>query len=459
LPRVVVLSIVAGQISELPSGALWFSQYRHFTDNLKEKPMHSAATTRFNISTVGSTFGSTQLAAIGRCVLTLAVLSALLLVAAQPANAQTESVLYNFANSPDGATPDGQLTSDTAGNFYGTTVSGGLGYGTVFELSPNGVGGYDESVLYAFTGAADGANPTHSSVIFDSLGNLYGSTWAGGANGYGVVYELSPVGASWTEAVLYSFNTNNPGQDGVHPSNGLIWDSSGNLYGTTYEGPAGGSVFELSPDGSGGWTEKVVYSNCVNYAGVTMDAHGNIFGAGCSNVFELSPNGSGGWTSTVIHAFAGGTKDGSDPESTPVVDSAGNVYGTTTAGGAHGQGTVYKLTPILTGKKKGTWTLKLLASFKGGTKDGSDPFGGIVFDASGNIYGTTVSGGKSSVGTVYELVATVGKTTYKEKVLWSFNGTDGSQPYANLILDGGNLYGTTELGGTNSDGVVFELTP
>ena len=399
-----------------------------------------------------------------RGALTLAVIALLVLIAARPAQAQTETVLYSFAGGPDGAAPDCRLTSDGAGNFYGTTHDGGvgygdgnLGYGTVFELSPNGKGGWNEKLLYSFTGGADGANPSSSYVVFDGTGNLYGTTYGGGANGFGVVFELSPQGANWKEAVLHTFS----GPDGAGPVNGLIFDSESNLYGTTLTGGDSGfgTVFELSPIG-GEWTEEVLYSisgssRGISYAGVTMDAAGNIFGTTESTVFELSPNGSGGWNPTVIHTFTGPTKDGSFPQGTLVFDKAGNLYGTTENGGAFGEqfggyGTVYKLSP----EKKGS-KVKILHSFKGDPKDGVAPVAGIVFDASGNLYGTTYEGGKSGLGTVFELVAPVGKGSYQEKVLWSFNGPDGSEPFTSVVLDSeGSLYGTTLVGGSTDQGGI-----
>ena len=378
--------------------------------------------------------------------LTLVALSALLFIAARPAQAQTETVLWNF-NGGDGAVPQSGLTSHE-GNFYGTTYFGGIfGNGAVFELSPNGSGGWNETVLYSFTGGADGQYPDLSYVIFDGLGNLYTTASYGGTHGDGVAFELSPVGTSWTETVLYNFAG---GTDGATPLGGLIVDPVGNLYGTTYGN--GGTVFELSPS-VGGWTEQVIYS-LDDVAGLTMDAAGNIFGASVSTVFDLSPNGKGGWTPTVLHTFTGSPKDGSNAYGTPVLDKAGNVYGTTFYGGAKNNGTVYKLSL----GKKGKWTEKILYSCKGGKKDGANPYAGIVLDAAGNIYGTTLAGGGSNDGTVYELVAPVGKGSYKEKVLWSFNGTDGAYPYDSLILDSAaNLYGTTSRGGSSNAGVVFEL--
>jgi uncharacterized repeat protein (TIGR03803 family) len=436
--------------------------------------------------------------------LTLAILSALLLIAARPAQAQTETVLYNFCSQPycaDGAHPTSRLTLYN-GNLYGTTS------GAVFELSSDGSGGWKETVLHTFCPEyrGCGADPA-SSVTFDSMGNLYGTTEYGGTYGRGLVYELSPAGASWTETVLYNFPG---GAEGALPVGGLIRDPAGNLYGRTtsqlpcqvcfgskgppsmvaaatdvgfkagnlnrtIKGSGGGHLFELSPSG-GGWTEQVLYQFetiplgpfYIGYAGLTMDAAGNLFGASEDTVFELSPNGSGGWSPTAIHTF-GAAENGSNPVGTPVLDQAGNVYGTTEGGGAYNSGTVYKLSP---GRRR--WTYEILYSFKSGPEDGSQPFAGIVFDAAGNIYGTTFSGGESGQGTVYELVAPVGTGSYTEKVLWSFNFPDGFRPVDSLILDSaGNLYGTTPGGGTGGGpdnicsnvpdapgcGVIFEVTP
>jgi|SRR5208282_1140407 len=404
--------------------------------------------------------------------LTLALLCALLLIltAASLAAAQTETVLYAFTGASDGGQPFARLSADGASNFYGTTTVGGLGYGTVFELSPNGSGGWNETVLHAFTRGADGAYPLASPVIFDGQGNLYGTAAEGGANGFGVVFELSPAGKIWNETVLYDFAS---GAGGVYPFNGLIMDPAGNLYGTDNVYQSGHAitegVFELSQSG-GSWTEKVIYDNedaVANFGGggLTMDSAGNIFGVSSGGfepqtVFELSPNGHGGWNSTMLHSF----QKRYYAEGIPVLDKSGNVYGTTSSGGASNNGTVYKLSP----GKNGKWTQEVLYAFKGGVQDGSAPYAGIVFDAAGNIYGTTAGGGPSNDGTVFELVAPVGKGrhAYQEKVLWSFNGADGSQPSGSLILDSaGNLYGTAPLGGNSGCtddqgcGVVFKITP
>lgn len=399
--------------------------------------------------------------------LILAVLSALILVAARPTQAQTETVLYNFAGSSIqgcliGPCPQSSLTSDGAGNFYGVSSYGGLGYGIVFELSPDDGGGWNEAVLYSFcsvAGCADGEIPNRSYVIFDKEGNLYGTADQGGAYGGGVVWELSPVGASWTETVLYNFPYD------YNPVGGLIIDPAGNLYGTGFDGLTNyGTVFELSPSG-GGWTEQVIYLSNGVAALAKMDAAGNIFGNSWSpvlphTVFELSPNGNGGWTPTVIHTFTGYPKDGSEPQGTPVLDRSGRLYGTTSSGGAYNYGTVYELSPPTKKWQKGKWTERILYCFRNNGRDGNGPQAGIALDAAGNIYGTTVNGGKHGDGTVFELAAQVGKGWYKEKVLWSFDGTNGSHPYDNPILErAGNLYGTTWQGGSSGDGVVFRIDP
>jgi len=412
---------------------------------------------------------------------TLVVLSAMLMMTAYEAQAVTETVIYNFCSlggtCPDGNGPYTGLTSDGQGNFYGTTVAGGnYGFGMVYELSPNGSGGYNETTLYSFCSApscTDGLYP-EGGVLLDGAGNIYGTTYEGGANGIGEVWELSLVGANWqsharthaplwmwTETVLYSFVNN--GVDGYYPVYNLIMDTQGNLYGLTYADYEfrGGSIFELSPSG-GDWTEQVIY----NFydagspsGGLAMDTSGNLYAVANQNTLtEVSPNGSGGWNGKVIHNFVGGAKDGSIPMGTPVVDKSGNVYGTTYYGGKSSAGTVYKLTPVTSGKKKGTWTEKLLCSFKGGSKDGGYPEAGIVFDASGNMYGTTFGAGKYSVGTVFELVFSPSTGKYKEKVLWSFNVTDGAEPVAPVVLYNGDLYGTT-VDGNAGYGDAFELTP
>ncbi len=292
----------------------------------------------------------------------------------------TESVLYSFQGSPDGDYPSGGLLFDEAGNIYGTTVGGGAncakygGCGIVYELSPT-VSGYTETVIYDFCPTIvngrcpDGAQP-YGGLIADQLGNLYGTTFLEGSKNFGVVFELSPPeapGGSWTQKTLWSFGTRK--NDGLYPLQGkLNWDKAGNLYGTTANGGkhGDGTVFELSPDGNGGWSEKVLLSfdgtdgKDPQYV-VAIDAAGNLYGtafaggtansacsAGCGTVFEMSPSGQS-WTGHVIYRPTG--LDGRDPNSNIAIDAAGNLYGTLEYGGdsgcyaQSGCGGVFKLTP------------------------------------------------------------------------------------------------------------------
>jgi uncharacterized repeat protein (TIGR03803 family) len=409
-------------------------------------------------------------AATFRSVVALAIFGALLL-AAHTARAQSESVLYNFTGGLDGAQPEASLTFHN-GNLYGTTETGGiLGYGVVFELAPNGNGGWNQTVLHEFAlgeiPPQDGGFPT-SNVIFDSAGNIYGTTMfgsAGNCGDCGTVFELTPNGTSWTQTILYSFMA---GDDGAHPQSGLIMDAAGNLYGTTSLGGPNntGTVFELSRSGDT-WTEKIIYAIPSNdsigmYAGLAMDGAGNLYGASGATVFELSPNGNGGWNPSILATFSPSGKGPFDAEGTLVLDQAGNLYGTSAWGGANNLGTVYKLT-----HKNGSWQESVLYSFPANRAQGSHPWGGVVLDAAGNIYGTAMTGGLNSTycqltcGTVFELSPVGG--SYEEKTLAEFNYIDGSTPMASLVLDSaGKLYGTTFAGGALGGGIagtVFEVNP
>ena len=384
--------------------------------------------------------------------------------------ATQEKVLHSFGNGTDGDFPEAGLISDAAGNLYGTTIGGGIhNSGTVFEAIPQEGGSWTEKVLHSFGNGTDGAIP-YAGLILDAAGNLYGTTFEGGIHGYGTVFELSPrEGGSWTEKVLHSFNSN--GTDGFYPYAGLILDAAGNLYGTTIGGGIHdyGTVFELSPREDGGWTEKVLHSFNSNdvvgaypYAGLILDAAGNLYGTTelggihkYGTAFELSPTGGGGWTETVLHSFGNGV-DGGYPEAGLIFDAAGNLYGTTVYGGIHNSGTVFELTP----REGGGWTERVLHSFGNGT-DGYEPYACLIFDAAGNLYGTTELGGihGPDSGTAFELTPREGGG-WTEKVLHSFNGTDGALPLAGLIFDAaGNLYATTSEGGIHNSGTVFEITP
>jgi uncharacterized repeat protein (TIGR03803 family) len=269
-----------------------------------------------------------------------------------------ESVLYSFRDQSDGGYPYASLVLDSAGNLYGTTLKGGdasvcpgLGCGVVFKLTRESNGRFKESVLHTFTDGADGGYP-YSSVIFDSAGNLYGTASEGGL-GFGTVFELTPGSGGWQQTTLYSFTY---GSDGGVPLAGLTRDRQGNLYGTTYGAGAAGNgvVFELQPE-AGGWTESVLYSFNGNtdgrypVAGVIFDAAGNIYGTNSyggtveGTVFKLT-SGSQGWTEKILHSFTGGW-DGGEPEAGVIFDKAGNLYGTTSLGGARGWGCVFQLAP------------------------------------------------------------------------------------------------------------------
>ncbi len=400
----------------------------------------------------------------------------------------TESVLYSFSNNgSDGTYPLAGLVLDANGDLYGTTQYGGTGSkcsggcGTVFELKPRSGGGWTEMVLHSFNNnGSDGSNP-YAGLTFDTAGNLYGTTWMGGSgsecvSGCGTVFELSPrQGGGWTEALLYSFNLN--GTEGCEPYAGLVFDGAGNLYGATYRsGTYGhGTVFELS-HGSGGWTETVLHNfNLVEGAypnpGLIVDGSGNLYGTthgggahGYGTVFEFKPGSGGGWTETVLHNFNWEGSDGAYPCAGLVFDRAGNLYGTTMQGGTHGYGTVFELSP----GQGGSWTETVLYNFNNNGSDGTYPGAGLVFDANGNLYGTTNVGGAHHYGTVFEL--SPGQGGWTEALLHSFNndGIDGIYPVTGVIVDAhGNLYGTTVYGGMRLSyelcrygcGTVFELSP
>jgi uncharacterized repeat protein (TIGR03803 family) len=391
------------------------------------------------------------------------------------ATSPKESVLYRFKGVSDGATPTAGLVADASGNLYGTTYAGGTSsLGTVFEVSPPGTA-WTETVLYSFAGGNDGANP-YGNLIFDKAGNLYGTTSAGGASanctgGCGTVFELSPPatqGASWTETVFYSFSGQS---DGATPYAGVIIDKGGNLYGTTFNGGSLGlgTIFELTPPAAQGdsWTETVLHTFGKGsdgghpVAGLTFGLRGAIFGttstgsgkAALGTVFKLKPPATqgGSWTEGVLYHFKGGT-DGSVPNAALVVDKTGNLYGTTFEGGA-GFGTVFEIAFL-------TWTETVIYTFTGGS-DGASPAAALLRDKTGNLYGTATSGGTNNNGSAFELSPPAAQgDPWTETTLYDFaGGHDGSWAQAGLIFGkGGQLYGTTSLGGGPKDGTVFRIT-
>jgi uncharacterized repeat protein (TIGR03803 family) len=408
----------------------------------------------------------------GVCLTFVVLFSVFTLPHAAQASA-TETPIYSFLGGSDGNNPSSGLIFDGAGNLYGVTYQGGAsGNGTVFELKPAS-GGWNESILYTFAGGGDGSVP-YGGLVFDGIGNLYGTTQYGGAapcGNCGTVFELSPIGAGgWTKQTLHSFQGTAQGGDGEDPVCTLVFDKSGDLFGTTESGGANGrgTVFELSPE-NGVWTETVIYNFSATesrgpLAGLIFDAAGNLYGTTTygGSIFKLTQT-AGVWTETVLHNFS--SSDGTNPTASLIFDSSGNLYGTATQGGAYGHGTVFEFSP-----SSGSFTK--LYDFQGGN-DGNDPYGNLVFDKSGNLYGATSYGGSGpcninglpGCGTVFQLFLNAGAWT--EHVLYTFTGgSDGSIPQFGLVLDSsGNLYGSAGSGGNQNGaclstgcGVVFEIT-
>lgn len=386
---------------------------------------------------------------------TIAALAALGLYLVSP-NADAGDrfrLLYAFDGGSDGAHPYAGLMADKTANLLGTTeVGGASGYGTVFQLAPDGT----KTILHSFAGGSDGIDP-YSGVIVDKDGNLYGTTYQGGAHGDGTVYEISSGG---TETVLYAFDDEG-GSDGADPYAGLVMDGDGNLYGTTTVGGAHGqgSVFKIAA-GAG---ETVLYSfndsdandGADPYAPLIMDRKGNLYGTtseggahGQGTVFKIAPDGS----ETLLYSFDdSNANDGADPYAPLIMDTKGNLYGTTSVGGAHGQGTVFGIA------RHGVE--KVLYSFNDSRQnDGADPYAGLIIDARGNLYGTTSVGGASGVGAIFRLTP-----DGAERLLYSFSGSsDGAEPEAGLIVgkrDGNKtyLYGTATQGGADGEGTIFRI--
>lgn len=408
-----------------------------------------------------------------------------------------EKVVWNFGGYPaDGANSVSNLISDNDGNLYGTTRLGGNqtgchinGCGTVFELSPQTDGTWQETVLYNFCSSGgssclDGYMP-EAGLVLDEAGNLYGTTFNGGAHCCGgTVFELSPPqlpGGAWTYTVLYNFCSvmqGNVCEDGSGSHSQLAIDAVGNLYGTTTAGGSGhntqklfgnGTVFELSPSANG-WTETVLYSFCTQglgnvcpdgdfpNAGVTFDKAGNLFGTtefgggtqhlNAGTLYKLWPE-NGAWKQTVLVSFYPSHRGFPSPAGSVSIDPAGNLYSTTSAGGMAG-GSVFRLSP-----KAGT----IRQLFFNGT-NGETPLAGVILDLKRSAaYGTTSVGGVNQSGTVFAALG-----SGQMSAIYAFcsepNCVDGSVPQGSLIEDSlGNLYGTTYYGGTSNNGVVFEIVP
>jgi uncharacterized repeat protein (TIGR03803 family) len=411
-----------------------------------------------------------------RLIAMLAVIILAALTGTQAA-AQQEKVLQNL--SPYGESPDDPYAGvifDKAGNLYGATAQGGAyRQGAVFEMTQRAGGGWTETIVHSFSHpGTDGWFP-FAGLTLDAAGNLYGTTIYGGAHASGTVFELSPASAGeWTETILHSFNANT---DGNNPQGSLVFDAQGNLYGVAYGGGKTsnctggcGTVFELTPQSDGGWSETILHTftnnglDGYNPVGVILDSEGNLYGTtvygGSSNAgtaFKLSPQFGGGWSETILHNFSKNGTDGSYPQGGLVFDSKGNLYGMTPSGGTvvPGYGTAYELSPAA----GGTWTEKVLYNFNPGAGNPIYPFATPTFDAKGNLYCTTQQGGAYGWGSVFELKPAK-SGPWIESVVHSFqnNNLDGTQPYAGLTLGpSGDLYGTTGGGGTKGGGTVFEI--
>jgi uncharacterized repeat protein (TIGR03803 family) len=447
------------------------------------------------------------------------LLTMLVLALVSSASAEwKEKVLYSFQGIPDGSVPVGAVVFDKAGNLYGATTEGGSSScisvaqcGTVYQLVPPAKQGdpWTETVLYVFKGNAsnDGASPG-GGLVMDSAGNLYGTTAYGGTGncvvlgtlmGCGTVFEMSPPkqnGGEWTETVLYSFPT--PKQ-GFLPAGDLVFDGAGNLYGaTTFGGGYGttcnpfyqycGAVFELSPPKTKGgrWTEKTLHGfkggtdGANPNGGLVLDSKGDVYGTtyiggyncphnsgqGCGTVFELVPptEKAGAWAETVIHRFKLDSSDGGNPMAGLRLDGVGRVYGTTLNGGPGQYGTVFSLRPP--SKGSGSWDETVLHGFND-DQQGAGPAASPIFDARGDLYGTTaIATNRSAQGNVFRMRPHRRKgEAWDLSIVYTFTGDpDGASPSAKLVFGaGGNIFSTTQEGGTGQScqggcGTVFEIT-
>lgn len=382
-------------------------------------------------------------------------------------SATTTDVIFSFEED-NGEYADTDLETDSAGNIYGTTVLGGdFGSGTVFQLSPT-PNGWAQMTLYSFMGGADGGEP-YKGVTLDRDGNLYGTAVTGGSGscegGCGVLYKVTKTKGAWTQKVIHAFTG---GDDGSGPGSRVTVDHAGNIYGMAPTGGAFGlgTIYQIRPPSTGAVTFKVIHAftggadGSSGSAGRMIFHDGRLYGAattggnqGSGVVFELTPKPLGGWTFRTIYTFQG-QPDGSFPYGALLFDASGNIYGTTYYGGANGIGTVYKLTPQAVGE----WTEEVIYSFQQGS-DGNSPISNLVSDKAGNLYGTTSEGGLGS-GVIFKLTPG-GGGAWTETVVHAFAGPpDGGFSYNGMVVDDfGNFYGATVHGGEDDDGCVYQFTP
>jgi len=392
---------------------------------------------------------------------------ALVALATQSAQAQTYQVIHNFTeNGQEGFQPMAGLAIDGAGNLYGTTNEGiGGYYGSVFKLAPKGQGWF-LSTLHRFHGGSDDGDNPQAPVVFGPDGGLYGTTTSGGTYGAGIVYNLRPPVRAcvtalcpWTLSVLYSFNT----YTGFDAFGSLLFDAAGNIYGTTAQGGANdfGVLYELTLS-NGSWTFTPLHNFAAAgtegtpSAGVIPDQDGNLYGTTSITAYEFTTAGE----FQVLHDFT--ENDGYNVLQGVTFDKAGNLYGVSFSGGPGGGGTVFQLAD-----SNGSWTLNTLHSFNNNC-NGFVGSASPVVDAEGNLYGTSYCGGAYGWGSVFKLTPSNGGWTYTSLHDFCAGGypcSDGCLPWSNVVFDrAGNLYGTASGCGKNSDGeygpgVVWEITP
>ena len=410
-----------------------------------------------------------------RRAVTLSMVVALVIVLTPSARSQTFQVIHTFSGGGDGANPHAGLTVDAAGNLYGTALNGGVGFGTVFKVRHSSAS-WVLTPLYSFANGDDGANP-FGRVAIAQDGTLYGTTSdaVSGCNshGCGTVFHLTPPPsaprsalAPWNETVLFTFTGV---YNGAIPQGDVIFDQSGNIYGTTIGGgnEGDGVVCELTPS-AGGWTQTELYSPgdlslfSAPYGGVVFDNAGNLYGTsryggygGAGNVYRLSFSGSS-WKAQSLHQFEERGNDGAQPIGGLIIDASGNLYGSTSIGGPGGGGTVFEITFA-----NGSWTFSTLYNFPY-VSDNGGPQDKLVMDAAGNLYGTAFADGAYGYGSVFKL--SPGADGWSYTSLHDFTGgDDGANPYSNVVFDAnGNVYGTTSAGGSSGDcsggcGVVWEI--
>jgi|CZKJ01.1.fsa_nt_gi uncharacterized repeat protein (TIGR03803 family) len=432
---------------------------------------------------IGNLYGSSLTGGAGGCSQCGSVFQ----LTPSGSGAWKETFLWNFTY-PGIYYPNGVAVTP-AGKVFGTTSTPfGFYYtqGSLFELTPRSPGAWGMNLVYVFP-FTDGQWPSPG-LVADVAGNLYGTTQYGGTSNLGMVFELSPTANGWKESTLYNFNSAAGGTYASAGASTLTSDGKGNLFGTTGFGGVSslGSVFELSPTAGGGWQEQDLYSfaeNAEPVGGLVFGATGQIYGVnnigganGVGSVFQMTKNADGTWQETEIYSFAGYPNDGANPYAGLTLDSAGNLYGTTEFGGDGacirvknpvGCGTVFELSYAA----KTGWTEIVLHQFEGAYgNDGSAPAANLIFDASGNIYGTTSTGGMFNrncpiidygpgCGTVFEL--TPSAFAWNETILYSFiGGTKDGSSASGLVWDQyGNLYGTVEDAAANDYGAIFKLTP